>query len=828
MKHISLFVFILLTITTYSQTAEVDSLQNLLKTYTSTDTIRVNILNDLASKIIGSDKEKAFSCMNEAKNLADQLNYKKGKAESLRAIGLFHIYYSSDSSKVLANLQEALAINEAIDYKTGIAKTFNVMGILYLYHDNYPKALDYFEKAVHLYQGINDDKNVSKCLSNVGLIYLYQNKYYKALKCYQDAILLSEKLNDKENLASCYSNIGGVYSSLGDDVLALENYQKALFYIEQSNNKMNMAKVNNNIATMFDKRGDYSKALEYYQKSLEIHKEINDINDVVLVSVNIGQIYLRLSNFSKAMEYLENAKQIAEKNNFRKLLTKTYNSIGEINRHQGNYNEALVYFCKALDISTEIEDKSAMVESYCNLADFYNDRNKFKEASGYANKAYQMAHEINNAELILKCAETIANTKASLGYYREAFQYYKEYKAMNDSLLDKAKIEKLTGLQYQYKFDKEKLAMQLEQEKKEAIQSEELRRQKVVRNSLIGGFLLLLILVLVILRSLLQKRKDNKILAEQKHEIETINSKLVELDRFKQTMTGMIVHDLKNPLNTILSRPSDERIKQQARQMLDMVINLLDIQKFENASMKIEPSANLLALAVNNAIEQIILPATDKNIEIQNTISHDITILADPDLIERVLTNLLTNAIKYTPNNGKVTLVAHDEGEEYVKIKIEDTGIGIQKDKQQLIFEKFGQVEAKQLGYTRSTGLGLTFCKLAIEAHGGKIGVESDGEHGTVFWFTLKKLGQTNNALPISKEEITQANTNKFNIPQEHLDAINQFKFYEVSKIRKALLLMPDNDNPEIQNWKEEVLKAVASGNEEVYLSLLNQVNDER
>ena len=114
------------------------------------------------------------------------------------------------------------------------------------------------------------------------------------------------------------------------------------------------------------------------------------------------------------------------------------------------------------------------------------------------------------------------------------------------------------------------------------------------------------------------------------------------------------------------------------------------------------------------------------------------TVMADAELIARVFQNLLSNALKFTPDEGQVT-VSLEPGAEAARVLVQDTGPGIPREYRERVFERFGQVEGPAGRQRHSTGIGLTFCKLAIEAHGGQIGVDSEEGSGSTFWFALPR-----------------------------------------------------------------------------------------
>jgi signal transduction histidine kinase len=296
-------------------------------------------------------------------------------------------------------------------------------------------------------------------------------------------------------------------------------------------------------------------------------------------------------------------------------------------------------------------------------------------------------------------------------------------------------------------------------------------------------------------------------------------------------MTGMIVHDLKNPLNAIINYSQDKNdltqviINQAGKQMHNLVMNILDVQKFEDARMHLEEEDQNLSQLTRNAIDQVELLSREKDLEIINNCASDITVAVDPGIIERVFINLLTNAIKFSPLNGKITIDAADCPVDLIAVAVTDQGKGIPPDKIDSVFDRFEQVSPQKAGKIRSTGLGLTFCKLAIESHGGTIGVESViGEH-TTFWFTLKKSDKAS----ASREPEKEAQRARLNLTEEQrkqlVSTIGQFEsieIYEISALRKILRDISFEDDDELNRWKELVRRAIYSGNEERYRELIN------
>ena len=207
--------------------------------------------------------------------------------------------------------------------------------------------------------------------------------------------------------------------------------------------------------------------------------------------------------------------------------------------------------------------------------------------------------------------------------------------------------------------------------------------------------------------------------------------------------------------------------------------------------------------------------------------ANDAIIRVDKELIIRVFVNLVSNAIKYSPSNGTIR-VSSDlvllEGKEYVKIGVSDYGSGIPEAEQQFIFEKFYQHEVKKLGMTPSTGLGLSFCKMAVNAHDGTISVESRENVGSTFWVTLEVF----EALPVEEREQNEYSNLVLSkedkqILEGYSRRLRELKIYKVSAIMQILDEI-EGLNLETR-WPNQVRSAVQYSNKVRFEELIKMIS---
>jgi signal transduction histidine kinase len=258
-------------------------------------------------------------------------------------------------------------------------------------------------------------------------------------------------------------------------------------------------------------------------------------------------------------------------------------------------------------------------------------------------------------------------------------------------------------------------------------------------------------------KSLLRIKEYHDELIDRYEEINKKNAQLQELEEFKDNLLHMIVHDLKNPLFAIsgnielllLDKENFSEMQSIAaanclsscQDLNEMVEQLLDINKLEDKKLQLKKETTDLATLVDDSLNPLLKRAEEKQISINFVNANGTsTILIDSRLIRRVISNLVDNGIRHTPKGGQIEIASElEQSKNNLCISVRDTGNGLDPAYHQKIFNKFEQVNMKNQGVSVGTaGLGLAFCKLAVEAHGGQIWVESEGEgEGSTFRFTI-------------------------------------------------------------------------------------------
>jgi signal transduction histidine kinase len=311
----------------------------------------------------------------------------------------------------------------------------------------------------------------------------------------------------------------------------------------------------------------------------------------------------------------------------------------------------------------------------------------------------------------------------------------------------------------------------------------------------------------------------------QKIQLEQKNAELQQLDKFKQTTTSMLVHDLKNPLNLILNYSMNKNVRQVSYSMLNIILNILDVIKSNKTQIKLNRASHNLVAILDDSLKRTDYLFEQKNLKLKTNIEHTGNLLVDSDYTIRVFENLFTNAIKYSPQNKNVYFNSSDF-QNYIKIEIRDEGEGIDNEVLENVYKEYVQNRATKSGIVPSTGLGLAFCKMAVEKQNGKIEIVSKKNEGTsviVYFEKIEKTGGTNiKDIHIAGREFVLSMSDK-QVIKPIAKKLSKTEIYEISVVLNLIKTAETKNNDNINQWLSKVKTAAINSNQELYQELINE-----
>lgn len=374
------------------------------------------------------------------------------KVNALNALSKVFFNDNPDTSVTIAASSKKLA--ESINYQPGLSLALKNMGIGYYLQGKYKDAVITWQQAIEVYKSMGDKKGEANMLSNIGAVYFNQGDDAKAFELYLQSLKMSEELNDTLRILTSLVNVGGVYS--------------------------------NKDATL-------KKSLDYFLRAYKLSLAIKDDFSIGTSSGNIGEVYYKMKEDSLALYYLNvSAKAFEGTEN----MPYAINYIGRVYTRQKEYEKAIKMHTQAYDISTKLHTSLDMTQSLLGLAQAYYAKGDIASAIDAYKRSLDVAIPLNAVTEMKDAYKGLSDSYSKKSDFSSAYKYQELLLAIKDTIYNINTDKKLGTLQFTFDLEKKESQINLLNKDKE-IQQQEIHRQKLVRNSFIGGFAIVLLFAVV-------------------------------------------------------------------------------------------------------------------------------------------------------------------------------------------------------------------------------------------------------------------------------------------------------------------------------------------
>jgi PAS domain S-box-containing protein len=523
-----------------AQSTNVDSLETVLKKHTADDTIKVNLLNKIAQAIHTKDSEKTERYARQAIEIADRIGFMPGKIEALGVIGRTLSYNKSDKVALVYFLQ-ALTIAEENNLNSKIAKYQIECGLRHFAMGNNAEAKELYQKAIAIAEENGYTSLQTSGLTNLSIIYNNEGNAAKALEGYSKVVEICELNGNKNILSRALGNIGAIYGTQGNHPKAIEYYHRCLKICEENNDKIGALNGTLGIGISNLHRSDYQAALDYLEKALKLAEELNDKRRISHCLTSIGDIYFR-TNDSKALEYYQKALVISEEMADLRSWVTGLLYIGNYHKQERELGKALEYYQKALKLASDNKMKKRIGDASISIGSVQLINKEYSKALTNTKKGLEIANDMKLLTVQKTAHYQLSEIYSATKNYAMAYSNHKRFKELSDSIDKEENVKKIIELEYTYKFDKEKQAMELEQQKKDAVQLAQTKQQRMAIVSLLAGFIIISLFAAYVYRSYKAKHRTNIILAKQKAEIEELNEEYLALNEELMQSNEQLYH----------------------------------------------------------------------------------------------------------------------------------------------------------------------------------------------------------------------------------------------------------------------------------------------
>ncbi len=612
------------------------------------------------------------------------------------------------------------------------------------YHTD--SLLSLSKQALELSRSASYRRGESTALLNVGDYHSDKGDFERAVSNYKESLAIAITIGDRKLILRTQNNLAGEYGYLGDYANALNGYLEGIELAEEFGDKLMLSIMNENIANLYASQKDYEQAMDFYKKVKRINEEIDDDLSSAETFSNMASIYADMGKLDYAMFNVNSSISIFEKHQSMDWLAYAYEVKGKIYLKQQKYKWALFWYNQSEMLHETLEDDRGEIDLLNGIAEAYLGQGKDSISQQYAQRAFEISTRINFSEGRQKCAKTLYKISKNKKDDASALAYHELYQQLSDTLSRIENQKSLTLWKTKVEHERQKVNLIQENEK-------QLATQRNYVNAALAILLIFITVTFLVHRSEKIQKNLNEALKAKTEHLEKNEKELKEINETKDKLFSIIAHDLRGPIGAFqglldLFRTGEikkdefmdfiPKLGQDIDHISFTLNNLLSWGQTQMNGSVTRPSVISLENLVEDNLNLLSEIASGKSIKLVSRLTPNTNAWSDGDQIDIVIRNLISNALKFTPANGVVTVSAQEKTDHW-EISVRDTGIGMDQETVKKIFTENANISTYGTNNEKGTGIGLGLCKEMVEKNKGTIWVDSILEQGTCFYFTLPK-----------------------------------------------------------------------------------------
>lgn len=626
--------------------------------------------------------------------------------------------------------------------------TNKIKGLLYLsnlYQSvDLPQSSKYALRAKSMSEKLGDKNYLAQSMSRVASVYSWYGKTNEALTLYFKEIEIAKSLNSNYLLQDAYDGISYVYETESEWEQALQYSFKSLSIAEKSTSPVDVAYPYHELGSVYLGMGDNQKAELYLKKAKAIFVKDADTERIALCHEDLASVYINLHYYNLAKTYLDSAVTLFSAWGEDAQIAETFVVLGNLYNLQEQYDAAEDYFNRALDIyKAGGAPEADYAKAAIGLGQVAMGRKDYNKALGIFKTAYEKIKSSSNSqEKAVDCLMYLAQTDSAAGNFKEAYDFMQQYRVLYNTVYNEKKNRAAQRMLVEFDVERQS------SENKVLKARYQEQQDKIVIILSAGCFVLLGALFLVVLYR--QKNTAFKAIEKLQEETAEKNKEMLLANNVKDKLISMIAHDVRSPLasvqNTLtLTREQVITLEDFATlsQMLEMDIqhltgmldNTLMWAREQMIDLNIKKEVFYIDGVIDDLIELYSQTVLSKGITVHNHIRKNTEVVSDRDIINTVLRNIFSNAIKFTPQ-GKSIYIEQSSLKSKVLISIKDEGVGISDDVLSKINNK-EFISTRGTDNEKGTGLGLLFSRDLLIKLGEDFQISSVPGKGTAVTISI-------------------------------------------------------------------------------------------